>query len=162
MTPEEFIDEIIDPTLTVLSQHGISYTQAAQDLLLGTAIQESRLQNIKQIGGPALGFFQMEPATHNDIWINFLSYKPDLAACVSSFIPSGEQPLSSDLITFPKYACAMARVLYFRCPKPIPTSLEDQAAYYKQYYNTPGGAATTEEYLNNWAAMHATNGGLNA
>ena len=47
---------------------------------MGTITQESRATYVKQLGnGPALGLAQMEPATHDDIWINFLKYKTALA-----------------------------------------------------------------------------------
>ena len=45
------------------------HSDNAVNLLMGTAAQESHLGKYrKQIGGgPALGIFQMEPATFNDI-----------------------------------------------------------------------------------------------
>jgi len=55
---EQFIDLIIEPTLEELGM----FSAAASELVLGTAIQESRLTYIKQLGtGPALGVCQMEP-----------------------------------------------------------------------------------------------------
>ena len=40
------------------------WSEAAEELVLGTAIVESRLSFIKQLGsGPALGFWQIEPDT---------------------------------------------------------------------------------------------------
>ncbi|KAF0118141.1 MAG: hypothetical protein FD149_866 [Rhodospirillaceae bacterium] len=73
-----FVTTVIRPTLLHLGLH----SPAAEALLLGTAIQESRLGTyLRQTGGgPALGVYQMEPATHEDIWTNFLAYRPDLAA----------------------------------------------------------------------------------
>ncbi len=152
MTPDEFLAEVVAPALTALDLD----SQAARELLLGTALQESALRNIQQMGGPALGYFQMEPATHDDIWENFLAYRPDLAARVKALLPDGE-PLASDLLTCPVYAAAMARVKYYRCPAPLPAAgdLEAQAAYYKRWYNTPGGAATVAEYMANWRAAEA-------
>lgn len=147
MSPSAFVTMLIRPALAILGLEG----PASEQLLLGTALQESGLQNIQQRGGPALGFFQMEPATHDSLHANFLAYKPLLLVKVVSFLPKGEVPRAADLILFPKYACAMARVKYLDCPGSIPTPLEDQAAYYKQWYNTPGGAATEQGYLNNWA-----------
>ena len=51
----------------------------------------------------------------------------------------------------------MARVKYYRCPAPLPAAgdLEAQAAYYKRWYNPPGGAATVAEYMANWRAAEA-------
>ena len=53
------------------------WSQVAENLVLGTAVTESRLKYLKQLGkGPALGIFQMEPFTHNDIWRTHLWGKP--------------------------------------------------------------------------------------
>jgi hypothetical protein len=49
-----------------------------------------------------------------------------------------------------KIGCLFARMHYFRVPSAIPESLEEQAAYYKQYYNSPLGAATVEQYIDNY------------
>src|SRR6056300_1676988 len=73
LDPAQFRSQIIIPALDVLGLN----SKAAQELLLGTAIQESRLTYLKQIGGgPALGLYQIEPATHHDLYANYLSYRP--------------------------------------------------------------------------------------
>ena len=56
------------------------YSPEAAELLLGTCAQESAYGKYrKQLGGgPALGIFQCEPATFNDIVDNFLNYKKEL------------------------------------------------------------------------------------
>ena len=153
MTPQFFLDHIIRPALVAIGHDGTD----AEQLLLGTALQESGLRNYRQEGGgPALGYFQMEPEDHNDIWANFLTGRKDLAARVWLLLPSRAQPSADQLIPYPHYAAAMCRVHYLRVPEPIPTDLAGQAAYYKAHYNTPAGAATTAEYLANWqAAMEA-------
>ena len=56
--------------------------------LLGTARVESDLRHRRQIGGPALGLFQMEPATHNDIWESYLKYRAQLAERVQKLLTS--------------------------------------------------------------------------
>ena len=73
----QLTDYIIKPTLL---QIGL-FNHTAVNLLLGTCAQESRMGTyVHQLGnGPALGIYQIEPATHNDIWANFLKYKPALA-----------------------------------------------------------------------------------
>ena len=153
MTPQFFLDHIIRPALVAIELDGSD----AEQLLLGTALQESGLRNYRQEGGgPALGYFQLEPEDHDDIWVNFLVGRKDLAARVRSLLPSRAQPSADQLIPYPHYAAAMCRVHYLRVPLPIPADLAGQAAYYKAHYNTPAGAATTAEYLANWqAAMEA-------
>ena len=149
MSPEDFLLKVIVPTLRVLGLDGPD----AEQLLLGTAIQESGINDVVQAGGgPALGYFQIEPNTHNDVWNNYLNSLPILAAKVAKALPEGEGPNPRWLIGFPQYECAIVRIIYERCPGKIPADLEGQAAYYKQYYNTPQGAATTEEYVTRFLA----------
>ena len=72
---EHFLDEVVIPTLKELDM----YSEEACLLIVGTAIQESRLHYLKQIpSGIAKGICQMEEATHDDIWDNFLKYKPEI------------------------------------------------------------------------------------
>jgi len=125
-------------------------TLAAHQLLLGTAIQESRLLYLRQLGsGPALGLWQMEPATHDDIWANYLRYHPDLAAKVEALScrlwPIGATQMQGNLY----YACAMARCLYFRVPDLLPAAgnVKGLVGYWKSHYNTPLGAGTVEKAL---------------
>lgn len=126
------------------------YSEAAAELLLGTALQESRLTYLNQLGGgPAKGVFQMEPATHDDIWKNYLAYRRPLAIDVACL---AHQRNSDALVTDMLYAAAMCRVHYLRVPAPLPAQgdYEAQAAYWKEYYNTFEGAGTEDEYLENW------------
>ena len=147
MTPGIFLNTVIRPTLAAIN-FGIGDT-FAENILLGTAIQESHLQDIVQTRGPALGYFQMEPETHDDIWRNFLAYKPKIGILIKSLVPSGIET-SANLLNHPQYECAMARMFYARCPGAIPQTLLGQAHYYKQFYNTPLGAATETEYVDNF------------
>ena len=135
MTPQEFVDSIIAPALVAL---GLDTVQARQ-ILLGTALQETGLRDIEQEGGgPALGYFQMEPATQHDLQIWLRARHPEWLECVEG-LTGGVQE------------AAYARLLYERCPGAIPTEIFGQATYYKHWYNTPLGKATVEEYLHNFA-----------
>ena len=146
MGAREFLEQVIIPTLDKLGLDG----PAAEQLLLGTAAQESQFRDIPQINGPALGYFQIEPETHDDVWKNYLKYKPLLAAKVRQLLPEDKEPDSKWLLGFPAYECAVARIIYLRAQGEIPNDLVGQASYYKQHYNTPEGAATTEEYQENF------------
>ena len=140
---KQFREVVIRPALKLIKL----WSPEAEELLLGTALQESRLKYLKQLGsGPALGVFQMEPNTHDDIWKNYLHYKPDLAALVAKLSHSvNAQSLATDLL----YAAAMTRVHYLRVPAALPAEgdWDGQACYWKEYYNTYLGAGTEEEYL---------------
>lgn len=142
----QFRDLVIVPALEVLELH----SPAAVELVLGTALQESGLKYLQQLGGgPALGFFQMEPATHDDIWANYLEYRPQLRQKLESLSRHRAAiALTSDLW----YAAAMCRIHYLRDSEPLPGAGDcpGQARTWKRVYNTPQGAGTVAEYLAKW------------
>lgn len=144
---------IIRPTLEYLDL----WSEAAENLLMGTAAQESQLGTyIHQLGkGPALGIYQMEPATHHDIYLNYLKFNYKLSMQVGNLIvgipfPGYDDP--EEMIGNLYYATAMCRVHYLRVPKPLPGAddLDALAAYWKKYYNTPLGKGTAEEFISNY------------
>ena len=127
---------------------------ATEELLLGTAVQESlNFQYRRQIGGgPARGYFQMEPSTHDDIWDNYLKYRQKLSNDVLSFLSSKSANKIMELETNDKYAAAMARIHYLRVAAPLPKAgdIIAQANYWKQHYNTPLGKGLPHEYIEKW------------
>lgn len=146
MDAKQFRNLIVRKTLRMLELH----SEAAEDLLMGTAAQESHLKYIKQLGsGPALGLFQMEPDTLHDIWENYLDYRPGLVQKIEDTTGIGIEDQDA-LVYNLRYAAAMCRVHYLRVSAPLPSSLAEQAAYWKQHYNTVLGAGTVEEYIDNY------------
>lgn len=149
MNAKQLRDYIVVPTLMEI---GMLSTPAVR-LVLGTCAQESAMgEYIHQKGdGPALGIFQMEPNTHADIWANFILRRPDLAGRLWSYLPDRSKcPDPRHLMWNLPYAVALCRVHYYRVNDPIPNNLVDQAAYYKRHYNTPKGAATESDYIQNY------------
>lgn len=145
---------VIRPVLETL---GV-YSQPAEELLVLTAAHESRLgQFLHQVGGgPAIGIFQMEPATHDDIWRNWLHHRPQLAGKVGDFCVPGfedataggeQQPDSGQMAGNLYYATAMCRCHYLRVPDPLPAAddVEGLADYWKTHYNTALGAGTVAQ-----------------
>ena len=144
-----FRKEIIVPTLQAIDL----YSDAAAELLLGTALVESRLVWRRQTNsGPALGLFQMEMDTHNDIWNNYLKYRSKLANAVRLLKTSAKADPETELENNDAYAAAMARVHYRRAPAALPSAgeVDKMAAYWKLYYNTPLGAGTVSKYVEVW------------
>jgi len=139
--------ELIEDTIKRLDL----YKPEVVELLLGTCAQESAFGKYRRQlgGGPALGIFQCEPATFNDIIENFLVYKSELMAKIIKI--SGVSRLNAkELIENDILATCIARVHYLRRKEAIPKDLEGQARYWKQYYNTPKGKGTVEEYIRNY------------
>ena len=134
-------------------------SEAATQLLLGTAAQESQMGTyLRQLGGgPALGIFQMEPATHDDIWGNYLAYHGELKKKVERYVSwrsigGSCSDCAEELEWNLAYAVAMARVHYQRVPQPLPSpeDLAGLAGYWKSFYNTPAGKGTVGEFLENY------------
>jgi hypothetical protein len=140
---------VIRPTLQYLN----SWSPAAENLLLGTAAQESQMgKYLKQIGGPAFGIYQMEPATHNDLWANFIEFRPELKKNVMDLASSTFKNTPLELIANLAYATAMTRVFYLRVKEllPKPADIDGLAFYWKRHYNTNLGKGTVNEFKENY------------
>lgn len=141
----QFRTGIVRPTLEAIAAH----SHAAENLVLGTALQESNLHYLRQLNeGPARGIYQMEPATHDDIWQSFLAFRPELSERVSAFLAPAQSRMDQ-LVWNLAYATAMCRVHYLRVryPLPGPDDVHGLAEYWKQHYNTPLGRGTPEEFV---------------
>ena len=143
-----------------LEQLGL-YSLAAEQLVMGTIAQESNGSYLKQLGkGPALGLIQMEPATHKDLWLNFIKFKPELRDKLLS-MTSDTVDLVYDQHGWPdhvaliwnlRYAIAMCRMHYYRKPQALPKANDIKALgkYWKDHYNTIHGAGTVSEFIKNF------------
>lgn len=147
----QFRSLVVRPTLERLDAH----SAAAENLVLGTALQESALRYLHQLGsGPALGLFQMEPATHDDLWDSYLAHRADLRERVAALLAPGAARLDQ-LVWNLGYATAMCRVHYRRVPAALPDAgdVAGLAAYWKQYYNTPAGRGRPEEFIDKYERL---------
>lgn len=150
IAPQAFLEQTIRPVLQILDA---PKPEAAADLLLGTALQESDLLHRRQLGGgPGRGLFQMEPATHEDIWANFLRFRPQWARRVEGLLSRPGAERLEELEQNDRYAAAMVRVHYLRVPDPLPDAgdLEGLAQYWKQHYNTARGRGTVDQFIARW------------
>ena len=165
MDAQQLHDYIIKPTLQYMG--GGYYSKESAFLLLCTAAIESNCgQYVKQINGPALGFWQNEPATHLDTWHNCDALNDDdfadtIKALTVRAIFDGDDDLNFDLISSPMYACAMARLKYSMDPHSLPKLTGDSTVdlksfydYYKRVYNTELGASTYDKWCTAIAANH--------
>lgn len=155
---QQFRTTVVRPVLQAVGVH----SPAAEHLVLGTALQESNLHYLRQLGdGPALGLYQMEPATHDDIWQNYLAYREGLRDRVSSFLVEGRDR-AEQLVWNLAYATVMCRVHYLRVPAPLPDAADIRglAVYWKQHYNTPLGRGTPEEFVEKFEKAGLDAGGV--
>lgn len=145
---------VVRPVLEHLAPE-IPYTLSAERLLLGTAAQESKLKYIHQIGaGPAVGLWQMEPFTHDDLWKTTLAGSSNpLAIKVRELeLPDWYGKDAREMVGNLYYACAMARVFYRRIKAALPDADDalEMAQYWKKYYNTEHGKGTIDEFIESW------------
>ena len=130
--------EVIRPAL----QTAAIWCLERDQLVLGTGAEESRYMYVKQIGaGPALGWWQCEPATHADLWQNFIPSRPGLADRLRLLCEGMERP--GALVSHPMYAAAICGVHYLRVRAALPAAGDApaMAAYHKRWYNTAAGAS---------------------
>lgn len=143
----QFRQNVIRPALL----KGGLWDERAEMLVFGTAVQESGLRFLVQIGGgPGLGLYQMEPATEEDIHQNFLAYRAGLRDIVeAALVP--RVPRLEQLVWNLRYATVMCRIHYLRDKAPLPAAddLAGLGALWKRVYNTPAGAGTPEQFVLN-------------
>ncbi|MBF0418424.1 MAG: hypothetical protein HQL86_09280 [Magnetococcales bacterium] len=141
---------VVRPACMMLDAH----SKEAEDFLMEIACQESLCGFfIVQKGGPALSPWQIEPATHTDIWTNFLAHRPRIRDRILFYRNAPIKDLEKFLITDLLYAALIARVFLLRIKDPIPKTRAARAAYWKKFYNTVHGKGSEAEYLTN-AAEH--------
>lgn len=138
--PDHLMHYVIEPTLKALDLDSMS----ARNLLLGTYLAESTVGSdtcLHQLGaGPAIGIYQMEPATFDDLRDRWLPTQKGLAEKLQKLVP-GSLTVSwmhGDLYL----ATAFCRFKYRSIPAPLPDpdDVGALANYWKKWYNTALGA----------------------
>ncbi len=128
-----------------LAHYELPASESALRLLCMVAAHESGgFFYTRQVGGPALSLFQMEPRTFRDVLDYCLRKHNSLA---------NELPCEAERLVFdPPFAAAMSRVFFMRFPEPLPppADIPALAAYAKTYWNTEKGKATAGDYANAW------------
>ena len=166
---------VIKSTLKFLDDV-IPYSDFAVELIVATGVHEGRnFDFIKQIQGPAISPWQIEPATHNDIWQNYIKYRPHIGIkllnlagenlifeylppekhkeFIVDFINSGRhEDLNTTLLGNLYYAIAICRLTYFRKPTRLPNefTIQEAAKIWKQDYNTILGKGHVEQFIRDY------------
>lgn len=137
----QFREALLRPTLQSINL----WSESAENLLLGTAICESSLVYLKQMTGPALSIYGIEPFTYNDLRTRLIVKYPTIRDNIlqtlnMSSIPSNPNYLIGNITA----AIIFARLKYYMCPDPLPDAKNAMALaeYYKKIYNTADGAAS--------------------
>ena len=137
----QFRVEIVRPTLKLAGY----WSEPSENLLIATALTESNLDYLKQIKGPAIGLYQCEPATYEDV-TQYIKRDPKRVSAVLDVSGFTSWPTIDALQWNLRYATMICRMHYYRFPEPIPEKPDEAYTYYKKYYNGPG-AATYEKCI---------------
>ena len=124
-------------------------SEDARSLIYRTGKAESGYKTLQQYGGgPALGFFQMEPNTAIDIWDNYVMYRPKYRDKLYA-LGFDEGALEFCLLSNIGLQAAFCRLHYRRVPSALPKAndLEEQAKYWKVYYNSHLGKGTVKHFM---------------
>ncbi len=146
---------VIRPTLKHLNM----WSETAENLLLGTAAQESGLgEHLLIDNHRALGLYQISPRMHRNIWDNFLSTHPDLASKVRGLASQREflEHPHAELATNLSYATAMALMVYLRNGKSLPeksgNNLERLGRFWhNNFHSKPQG--TVADFISHYNSL---------
>ena len=146
--------EVVRPTLKHLQAYNPQmWSPAAENLIVGTAAHESAgLKHSRQIGGgPGLGYFQIEPATDRDVWNNYLGSRPKLVRLVLP-LQWPWATSSHHLVWNFAYAAAIARLVYWRKPEPLPDAddIEGLAQYWGRFYQTSNDPEKIAKFVSDY------------
>jgi hypothetical protein len=126
-------------------------------IMMGTAATETHLgRDFRQLkysmesDGGAFSPWGIEIRTHDDVQNIVLSAHPMLCERVNQIkgCMSGKDALIGNLY----YACAIARLQYWRHPEPLPLAedLVAQGYYYKKYFNSSDGKGSMKKYVEDY------------
>ena len=140
------IKEIIDWTLIELDM----YSPEAAQLVYRTGMAESGYRALRGStkGNPAIGFWQVEPATIDDCWDNFIMFRQEL---LQKVLHLGFHIDDRELSVLGSLALQIAfcRIKYWRYPKKLPklNDIGAQAKYWKDCYNSKLGRGTLKHFM---------------
>lgn len=159
MNIEQLIIYFIVPALDQLGYttklHQQFLTPNAVQLEVVTAAPESDMcRYVEQKGaGHAMGWWQHELETANDLYDNWLPAYPQIEEKLADLmLPAFNGSVEQNLLSNPIYAAAMCRLQYFRHPEALPP-LNDMGGmymYYKKYWNSYKGATTAQRFRDDW------------
>ena len=128
-----------------------SYSDDALALVVRTGMAESGYRALKGYGegNPAIGFWQIEPATMNDMITNYIQYRSHYKKNLISLGMNFEKDTTMSVMSNLAVQAALCRLHYRRDRDPIPSwgDLEAQGKYWKKVYNTVEGRGTVKHFV---------------
>lgn len=154
MTPDLFFPRIVEPTLQYMAGSpsiAIPVSDAARVLVMTIAGQESRWKARVQVGGPAHSYWQFERYGGVAALFDHPATRLKLGTfCASQDILYDPDVVYEAMIYNDPLACAMARLLLYSDPAPLPVYWDKAAGW--QYYlrNWRPGAPHPDV----WSSLH--------
>mgnify|MGYP003365417421 CR=1 FL=1 len=139
---------VILPVLDALALPGDPV--ARRQLMAGIGNVETGYRTRRQANGPALGYWQVEPRTHDDLWRNWLGNRLTLAHIARGYLPSqySASPIghASAMVLSDSYGLCIAALVFFRSDEPLPARDDPvaQCRAWKRAYNTAAGAGAVD------------------
>lgn len=127
-----------DTVVAGLTEYNLPTDESGICILCMIAAHESgEFKYTRQLSGPAVTHFQIEPNTYNDLVMYQSKRGLDLP-----------DPPAEYLIFDGKLAAAYARVFFMRFPEKLPdsTDIKGMSEYAKLKWNTEYGKATPKQY----------------
>ena len=131
------------------------YSLSAENLLLGTAAQESGL-GLCMHEGKRWGIYHLTTTIHKAVWDKYLIHNPELASRIRGI--AGQHSFLADpnaeLITNLKYATAIAWMVYRRCNQPLPDAddVEGLAKYWHRHFH-PKPIGSEQQFIRNYREL---------
>ena len=125
------------------------YSPQATDLVFKTGMAETGYRHLKQMGnGPALGFWQVEPATIKDTMENYVKYRPELEKGLKK-LGYSDNDMEYRVMSNIALQAVFCRLKYKRDKYALPLigDLQGQAEYWKRVYNTHLGKGTIKHFI---------------
>lgn len=142
---------VIFETLTYLGE----WSQSAENLLLGTAIQESGLGFCMR-DGRRLGLYHISAVAHRAAWDNYLAKDPNKASLVRGL--AGQHSFTAnphlELVTNLRYATAIAWCIYLKAGcelKDSMTIVELAGVWHRHFHSKPTG--TVADFVRNYREL---------
>lgn len=124
---------------------GMGVNQVADKMILETMIAETGGGKIEdKTVGAGMGITQFDEFPFDDLKKRSLDKRDKIYQNLGVDISLVEW---DDLRYNPFLGLLFARLQYLPLKESIPVTIEERAAYWKQYYNTPKGKGTVEHYL---------------
>ena len=142
------IKEIVEYSLYKIN----SYSDDALALVVRTGMAESGYRALRGYGegNPAIGFWQIEPATMHDMIDNYLKYRKKYREALQGLgMQFKGDDIEMSVMSNLAVQAALCRIHYRRDKDPIPSwdDLEAQGKYWKKVYNTFKGKGTVGHFV---------------